>query len=116
MKRKKKKVGRSTNAQAATSLTRRRIGRGCGGHFAASMHPIFSNPGSNFHNFHLGIFFFFLVEKTKYFNIHRERERERERGRCLKETDSNVSPKESKDNHTSWHYLQKLIKKFLVEV
>ena len=37
--RRKKKKGRSTNSQAAASLARRRIGRRCGGRFAASMHP-----------------------------------------------------------------------------
>ena len=33
---KKKKKGRGTNAQAKTSLARHRVGRGCGGRFAAS--------------------------------------------------------------------------------
>ena len=37
--RRKKKKGRSTDSQAAASLARRRIGRRCGGRFAASMHP-----------------------------------------------------------------------------
>ena len=32
---KKKKRGRGTYAQAAASLARRRVGRGCGGRFAA---------------------------------------------------------------------------------
>ena len=37
--RRKKKEGRSTDMQAAASLARRRVGRGCGGCFAVSMHP-----------------------------------------------------------------------------
>ena len=38
-KKKKKKTGCFMNAQAVASLTRCRVGRGCGGHFAVSMHP-----------------------------------------------------------------------------
>ena len=36
---KKKKTGCVMNAQAVTSLTRCRVGHGCSGHFAASVHP-----------------------------------------------------------------------------
>lgn len=34
----KKKIGRGTDRQAVTSLTCCRVGHGCGGHFAASVH------------------------------------------------------------------------------